>query len=93
MKFGAVILLAALLTACGSAPRVRTDDDIQNDVRSTIAGLVPPPVAASVLSSVDHGTVMLIGNVPSEEDRRKIGEAVLNVNGVKRVVNNLAISP
>ena len=90
----ALLLVVALVAACGSArPRVRSDDAIQDDVRSTIAGLVAPTVATNVLSSVNNGTVTLIGNVPSEQDRRKIGDAVLNVKGVKQVVNNLAVSP
>jgi len=89
----ALFLVVALVAACGSSrPRVRSDDAIQNDVRSAIAGLVAPTVATNVLSSVSNGTVTLVGNVPSEQDRRRIGEAVLNVNGVKQVVNNLAVS-
>ena len=90
----ALFLVVALLAACGSTrPRARSDDAIQNDVRSTIAGLVAPTVASGVLSSVNHGTVTLVGNVPSEQDRRRIGEAVLNVKGVNQVVNNLAVAP
>ena len=90
----ALFLVVAFLAACGSTrPNTRSDDAIQNDVRSAIAGVVAPTVATNVLSTVSHGTVTLIGNVPSEEDRRKVGEAVVNVNGVKQVVNNLAIQP
>ena len=90
----ALLLVIAFLAACGSSrPATRSDDAIQNDVRSTIASLVAPTVATNVLSSVDHGTVTLVGNVPSESDRRKIGDAVLNVKGVKRVLNNLVVQP
>lgn len=93
-RIAALLFAVALVVACGSTrPHTRSDDAIQNDVRSAIAGLVAPTIATNVLSTVSHGTVTLIGNVPSEEDRRRIGEAVLKVDGVRQVVNNLAVAP
>jgi len=84
------VLALMLVTACGSSRTGPSDRTIESNVRTAIASAVPSS-AISIEVQVDKGVVTLTGRAPSEEDRRKIGDAAGDVKGVKTVINNIQL--
>lgn len=76
-------LLSFLLAAvsCKSGP---TDEQIQQQISSTLGG--------SVTATVNKGVVTLSGTCPDESCKNSSETAAKNTKGVKSVVNNIVIS-
>ncbi|MEO8218835.1 MAG: BON domain-containing protein [Acidobacteriota bacterium] len=93
----ALIALVVLSTsiACHSlnqvAPKGMDDTAIETEVRARIATSVPGKTFG-IQIKVDKGVVTLNGNVDSASDKSAIGDAAQQVEGVRAVVNNLAIN-
>jgi len=85
------LFLMLSATACSlnrALPAEADEEAMELEVRSAIA-------AAGKVDGLDvkvsNGVVTLGGNVASEDERRRVGEAAQRVNGVRSVVNNLHV--
>ena len=92
----ALVLLLALFTiACGSMNRATPAEwdraAIEADVRAKVATAVPDKTFDIGVVVSDARVVTLNGTVDTASERRAIGEAARSVNGVTRVINNIAV--
>ena len=69
------------------------DAAITAKVKTRLAADLGFSTATNIDVDVNGGTVTLRGAVPSDDDRKRAEQSVLQVSGVTRVVNNLRVSP
>jgi osmotically-inducible protein OsmY len=70
--------------------RRRSDSDIFADARRALD--LRPSVPASIHVHVDHGVVTLTGTVQWPAERGEAEDAVRHVEGLQRLVNEIAVS-
>ncbi len=87
----AMSLLLSLMLAVGCT-KPRSDADIATDVQNKIASDFNIQNKA-ISVTADKGVVTLSGTVNSEMERAAAGNDAGSVDGVKTVVNNLALAP
>jgi osmotically-inducible protein OsmY len=95
MRLLSVFLMLSVLLASGSqlwAQKQISDDQIYDQVRRKLAS--DPVVKGGALEvEVQDGVVTLRGKVKEEKQKNKAGRITKKVKGVKRVINELVISP
>lgn len=88
-------LLLTVLCLCalvGTAAQQVSDDEIYDRVRVRLAG--DRDVGGSRIEvTVEQGVVTLRGTVPKEKIRQKAEKLAKGVRGVRKVVNELTVSP
>ena len=88
-------LMLIFAVACGSMNRATPAEwdktSMEADVRSKVAGAVPGKTFDIGVSINDDRVVTLNGTVGSQADKNAIGSAAESVNGVRGVINNIAI--
>ena len=89
-----MLVLIVGATACTSlnqvTPEQWDDEAIEAEVRAQIAEDVPEKTFA-VEVSVDDGVVTLSGHAASSAQRNAIAAAANDVEGVRRVINNIHV--
>lgn len=91
-----LILFAVLfaVAACSSlnqvTPSELDDEAMEADIRASIAKVVPSQTF-DIGVSVDDGAVTLTGTVDSTTERQKIVNAAADVEGVRRIINNIQV--
>ena len=89
----ALVVLFAI--GCGSINRATPAEwdksAMEADVRSKVATAVPGKTFDIGVSVSDNRVVTLSGTVGSQSDRNAIGNAAQSVNGVRGVINNIAV--
>jgi osmotically-inducible protein OsmY len=89
-------VLAALLIvfalACAHHATL-SDDQLRTNVRNAISDAFAGGWPGSTFVSVQNHVVTLTGQVQTEEDRRKVANAINNVHGIRAVINQLSIAP
>jgi osmotically-inducible protein OsmY len=92
--FSLLTLLVLVPMACRSlnqmTPAPLDDAAIEAEVRAKIAEDVTSKTFA-VEVDVNDGVVTLSGHAANAEDKRKIGQAANDVEGVRSVINNIHI--
>lgn len=68
------------------------DHKLGSQIRIVIAEIIGAPKGNGVILVVDEGDVKLIGKVPSQDVKTKIGQSVQQIKGVKSVHNKLEIT-
>ena len=94
-----LVLVATVATALsGAAIAQKTSGDMVDDVTiaaSIKAGLLDNKATSSMQINVESykGTVQLSGFVESQAEKDAAGKLATDVDGVKKVINSLAIAP
>jgi osmotically-inducible protein OsmY len=92
--YSLLTLLTLVPMACGSlnqmTPAPLDDAAIEAEVRAKIAEDVTSKTFA-VEVDVNDGVVTLSGHAANADDKRKIGQAANDVEGVKSVINNIHV--
>ena len=99
MKRNLVYVTAAFVVlfaiACGSMNRATPAEwdktSMEADVRSKVATAVPGKTFDIGVSVSDSRVVTLSGTVGNQSDKNAIGNAAQSVNGVRGVINNIAV--
>jgi osmotically-inducible protein OsmY len=94
--YGSALGASLTLAACGSAPPCISSDcsadaGITDSVRRQLTMVSILPEDAVTVQTIDH-VVYLRGTVDTERDLLDAAQLAGNVAGVRRVVNNLALS-
>lgn len=88
-------LVAVFAIACGSMNRATPAEwdktAMEADVRSKVATAVPGKTFEIGVSVNDNRVVTLNGTVGSQSEKNAIGNAAQSVNGVRGVINNIAV--
>lgn len=107
IKCGLLLFIVALLSSCMNAAvtgaqLVYDRHDIYKDVGNFVVKVKADSVLAKArqhrrdiklaVASFNHD-LLLVGQVPTEEDKERIGHALLTVPGHRRVFNQLEIKP
>ena len=87
-----VALLIAFALACAHHTPV-TDDQLRTDVRNAISNAFSGSWPGTTFVTVQNRVVTVSGQVRSEEDRRKVDNAINQVRGIRAVINQLSIAP
>jgi osmotically-inducible protein OsmY len=89
-----LLILALLLLQAGAVMALAdsADDRIYDQVRIKLANH-PDVKGAAIDVTVEHGVVTLQGKVRTEKARQKAESVAGKVKGVKRVVNQLLVTP
>jgi osmotically-inducible protein OsmY len=89
----AFVVLFAI--ACGSMNRATPAEwdksAMEADVRGKVATAVPGKTFDIGVAVSDNRVVTLTGTVGSQSEKNAIGNAAQSVNGVKGVINNIAV--
>ena len=89
-SFSAVILALSFLTLQFQSCKAKNEDaSIQSAINSKTAS---DANLANVSAVVADGTVTLLGNCADEDCRKNAERAVKDIDGVKKVVNNIMIA-
>ena len=91
-NLGVVLVSLALLAAGCSRLGSRTDAQVASDVQNKINGDSNIPDKQLNINA-NNGTVTLTGNVSTDAARNAAANDAAQVDGVKTVVNNLAVVP
>lgn len=83
----ALIMMGATFTGCKSGPK---DDAIKAAVENVI---LSNPNISSAAVMVEKGVATISGQVPDDATKADIDKAVAAIEGVKSVVNNIAVVP
>lgn len=107
LKIGTLTLIACLLTGCWNAAitgaqLVYDRHEIMKDVNNYIVKVRADDVLGRArkhrpdmrlaVSSFNHD-LLLVGQVPTEQDKKDIGDKLLKVAGRRRVYNELEVKP
>ncbi len=94
MPIVAKLLIFFLLISAGAAlePRDSSDDRIYDQVRIRLANH-PDVKGAAIEVAVEDGVVTLQGKVRTEKARQKAEGVAGKVKGVKKVINQLLVTP
>lgn len=84
------LLFAFTLFVVISCGNNNNDGAIQTAINSKTQ---TDPDLASISATVDKGTVVLTGTCPDEKCRTNAEKAIKDVDGVKKVINNIAVAP
>ncbi len=89
--FAISMVLILLAAACLAADKPVSDDVIYDQVRIKLAG---DPVVKGGGFSVDvkQGVVTLAGVAETERQKDRAAKLAKKVNGVKQVINNIAVA-
>jgi osmotically-inducible protein OsmY len=87
-----VLILSFLLGGLVFAQGNKDDDRIYDQVRLRLASN-PDVKGGAIEVKVDDGVVTLIGKVRTEKARTKAESLAGKVKGVKKVINQLTVSP
>ncbi len=84
-------LIAFILVAiyCVYNHRLTIQDDVQNRVAQSLTSVN----SGTITASTSGRDVTLTGNVDTESEKQKIASQVLNVEGVRTIINNLTVTP
>jgi osmotically-inducible protein OsmY len=87
-----VALLIVFVLACAHHTTV-TDDQLRTNVRNAISNAFSGSWPGTAFVTVQNHVVTVSGQVRSEEDRRKVDNAINQVRGIRAVINQLSIAP
>jgi hypothetical protein len=91
-----LVLAAGLATGCKNQateqPAARTDQQVSSDIQAKIQG-EPALAGQNIQVSVANGVATLSGTAQDEASRALAGNETGSIDGVKTVVNNLAVQP
>lgn len=87
----AIVLIVSAM-ACASQRGI-SDDHISADIHGRLDKAFSGSVPGNLVVTVNDGVVTLSGFVHSEDERRKVNDAVSKVNGVRSVIDRMTIAP
>lgn len=87
-----MMICLLLLGAIGFAQNQKEDDRIYDQVRLKLASH-PDVKGGAIEVKVEDGVVTLNGKVRTEKGRQKAGGLTGKVKGVKKVINQLQVTP
>jgi hyperosmotically inducible protein len=87
LKASLLFLALLYIVACGGS---NNDPAIQNKIASVTQ---TTPEMQNVSGTVSNGVVTLVGQCKSEKDRERAEKAIKNIDDVKDVINNIAVTP
>ncbi|MGH8727761.1 MAG: BON domain-containing protein [Burkholderiales bacterium] len=93
------IVLAAFLIGCAGSESKRAtgeyidDKVISTKVKSSLASELGAGSALDISVESYQGTVQLSGFVQTADEKQRAAEITKSVNGVKKVLNNIALRP
>lgn len=82
------LALAAILLLPVAAPAQTSQWQQDQKTESQVQQAVPVTGLPSIQSSVKNGVVTLTGTVRTEEDKARASQSLVNVPGIKMVMNN-----